>query len=257
VKGSFEEIADDVAPTETTGETAVAGVRRSDMDRARAFVLDFDHTLFDTDRFFWCDVRSAFARCGIDGGLWEESYARVWPTGYSLEKHLNDLIRAGQGRGSVEAARRVLQDRFSDLGAYLFEDVGPFLRRLHAERIPCFLLSFGDPSWQEYKVRGARIADFFQEIFYTSKEQAKVEAIAPLVGRFARLAVVDNHPRELDRIKARYPQVETFWINRVPPDALESLAPDTRERFREARNYARLSAELPHHRCTSLGEVTL
>jgi phosphoglycolate phosphatase-like HAD superfamily hydrolase len=227
------------------------------MDRGRAFLLDFDHTLFDTDRFFWLDVRSAFARCGIDGGLWEESYARVWPTGYSLEKHLNDLIRAGQVGVSVKAARRILQDHFTDLRAYLFADVGPFLGRLHAEKFPCFLLSFGDPSWQEYKVRGARIADFFQEVFCTSKEQAKVEVIAPMVGRFARLAVVDNDPRELDLMRARYPHLETFWINRVPPDALESLAPDTRERFREARRYARLSAEFPHHRCASLGEVAL
>jgi hypothetical protein len=33
--------------------------------------------------------------------------------------------------------------------------------------------------------------------------------------------------------------------------------PETRERFREARAYATLSAEFPHHRCHTLSEVTL
>ena len=227
------------------------------IDCPGAYLLDFDHTLFDTDRFFWVDVRAAFARFGIDGDRWEESYARVWPSGYSLEKHLAYLTREGQVGMSIEEARRVLREHFSDLRPYLFADVEPFLRRLQAVGVPCFLLSFGDPSWQAYKVHGARIAGFFQDVFYTSQEHAKVEVVEPAIRRFARLAVVDNDPREIDLIKARYPQVETFWITRVPPDALERFDTDTRERFREARNYALLSPEFPHHRCVSLPEVAL
>jgi phosphoglycolate phosphatase-like HAD superfamily hydrolase len=227
------------------------------IDGPGAFLLDFDHTLFDTDRFFWIDVRAAFARFGIDGDRWEESYARVWPSGYSLEKHLAYMAREGQGRVSAEEARRVLEEHFSDLRPYLFADAEPFLTRLQTVGIPCFLLSFGDPSWQMYKVHGARIAEFFQDVFYTSKEHAKVEVVEPVIRRFGRLAVVDNDPRELDLIKERYPQIETFWITRVPPDALERFDTDTRERFREARSYALLSPEFPHHQCQSLYEVFL
>lgn len=227
------------------------------IDGPGAFLLDFDHTLFDTDRFFWVDVRAAFARFGVDGDRWEESYGRVWPSGYSLEKHLAYLTREGQAGMSIEEAQRVLREHFSDLRSYLFADAEPFLKRLQAVGVPCFLLSFGDPSWQTYKVLGARIAEFFQDVFYTSKKHAKVEVVEPVIRRFARLAVVDNDPRELDLIKARYPQIETFWITRVPPDALERFDTDTRERFREARNYALLSPKFPHHRCVSLREVAL
>lgn len=227
------------------------------IDGAGAFLLDFDHTLFDTDRFFWIDVRAAFARFGIDGARWEESYARVWPSGYSLQKHLDYLVREGQVGASVEAAQEVLREHFSDLRAYLFADVEPFLTRLRALRVPCFLLSFGDPSWQAYKVHGAGIAEFFQDVFYTAKAEAKVEVVGPLVGRFARLAVVDNDPRELDLIKARYPQIETFWMTRVPPEALQSVDPESRERFREARDYATIPADFDHHRCQGLSGVTL
>ena len=228
------------------------------MDGERAFLLDFDHTLFDTDRFFWVDVRAAFARFAIDAKVWEESYARVWPTGYSLEKHLDDLARAGQVEGSdVAAMERVLRESFADLRAYLFTDVEPFLKQVQAEKIPCFLLSFGDATWQTYKVNGARMADVFQEVFYTHREQGKADVVEAFVGRFARLTVVDNDPRELDIIKARHPEVETFWITRVPGEAQDSSDPEIRERFREARNYASLPTRFPHHRCQTLDEVPL
>ena len=227
------------------------------MDGGRAFLLDFDHTLFDTDRFFWVDVPAAFSRFAIDPKVWEESYARVWPTGYSLEKHLEHLAREGAvGSSDVVAIQRVLREHFADLRAYLFADVEPFLKQLQEEKISCFLLSFGDPAWQAYKVNGARIADFFQEVFTTRRERAKAEVVEALAERFARLAVVDNDPRELDVIKARRPQVETFWITRVPPEALKSSDPEIQKRFREARNYATLPAEFPHHRCQSLEEVS-
>lgn len=226
-------------------------------DGTGAFLLDFDHTLFDTDRFFWIDIRAAFAQFGIDGPRWEESYVRVWPSGYSLEKHLDHLTREGQVGVSVKAAQQVLRKQFSDLRAYLFPDVEPFLKKLQATRVPCFLLSFGDPVWQAYKVRGARIADYFHDVFYTSKAQTKVEVVEPLVARFAQLAVVDNDPGELDLIKARFPQIETFWITRVPPEVLQSCDAESRERFREARDYATISAAFDHHRCQTLSGVTL
>jgi phosphoglycolate phosphatase-like HAD superfamily hydrolase len=226
------------------------------MEGERAFLLDFDHTLFDTDRFFWVDLCAAFARFAIDAKAWEESYGAVWPTGYSLQKHLEHLAREGQvGSSVIVALQQVLRERFADLRAYLFADAEPFLKRLQAERIPCFLLSFGDPAWQAYKVRGARIADLFREVFFTGRGQAKVEAVEALAPRFGRLFVVDNDPRELDRVKASRPEVETFWITRVPAEALSDADPALRQRFREARYYATLPAEFPHRRCRSLDEV--
>ncbi len=228
------------------------------MHDARAVLLDFDHTLFDTDRFFWVDVRAAFARFQIDAGVWEESYTRVWSTGYSLEKHLEHLARVGKLDRSVMAAiQRVLRESFSDLGSYLFADAKPFLMRLQAENVPCFLLSFGDASWQAYKVHGSRIAEFFQDIFYTPGEQGKGEVVEKIVGRFDRLVIVDNDPRVLDGIQARHPQIDTFWMSRVPPEALESSDPEVRERFREARGYATLAAQFRHYRCRTLDEVSL
>jgi FMN phosphatase YigB (HAD superfamily) len=226
--------------------------------RASAFVLDFDHTLFDTDRFFWVDIRAAVTRFGIDAKIWEESYGVVWPTGYSLDKHLGHLAREGRVTDSVVVQLKgVLRERFADLDSYLFPDSEPFLKRLQREKIACFLLSFGDPAWQAYKVTRARINGFFQEIFFTGRERTKVEVVEALAGRFAHIAMVDNDPRELDRVKSRLPQVDTFWITRVPVEALQSLDPEVRERFREARNFATLPAEFSHRRVSTLDEVPL
>ena len=257
IKGSIDGIEDDVGAMKAAFEAVVAGVKRSNMDRGRAFLLDFDHTLFDTDRFFWVDVRAAFARFAIDAKIWEESYGVVWPTGYSLDKHLEHLVRQGRVADSVAAELKgVLRERFADLRSYLFPDSEPFLKRLQREGVSCFLLSFGDPAWQAYKVTRARISGFFQEVFFTGREQAKAEVVEALAGRFARLDMVDNDPRELDRVKARLTQINTFWISRVPAEALESPDSAVRERFREARNYATLTPEFSHRRCTILDEVT-
>jgi phosphoglycolate phosphatase-like HAD superfamily hydrolase len=223
-----------------------------------AFILDFDHTLFDTDRFFWVDLRAAFARWAIDAAQWEASYAEVWPTGYSLEKHLDVLARkGGVTDAAVAAMRRTLDESFGDLRAYLFADVEPFLDRLRAEQIPCFLVSFGDPTWQSTKVTRAGLVPFFREIFFTGRVQSKAEVVESLAGRFPQLTVVDNDPRELDLIKACRPQVETLWMTRVPSDALTGGDAAVRERFREARNYATLPAEFPHRRISVLDEVPL
>jgi len=223
-----------------------------------AFLLDFDHTLFDTDRFFWVDVQAAFARWAIDATLWEASYAEVWPTGYSLDKHLDLLARkGGVADAAVADMRRILHESFGDLRAYLFPDVEPFLKRLQAAQIPCFLVSFGDSAWQTAKVTRAGLAPFFRDIFFTGRVQSKAEVVESLAGRFTRLTVVDNDPRELDLITARRPEVETFWISRVPPEALSGSDAALRERFREARNYATLPAEFPHRRVSTLDEVPL
>ncbi|MFQ5881265.1 MAG: HAD family hydrolase [Candidatus Methylomirabilales bacterium] len=228
------------------------------MHGGRAFLLDFDHTLFDTDRFFWVDVRAIFARFEIDARLWEESYALVWPAGYSLEKHLEHLVQAGQVEVSAKAAmKRVLQENFADLRSYLFPDVEPFLKRLQARGIPCFLLSFGDPAWQAYKVQGARIDSFFREVFYTPRQQTKAEVVEEMTRCFPEAAAVDNDPRELDLMKAGCPQLSTFWIKRVPPEAVESTDPQILERFREARGYAVLAAKFRHQCCQTLDEVPL
>lgn len=225
----------------------------------RGILLDFDHTLFDTDRFFWVDLKSTFARFGVPDDAWEKSYERIWPSGYSLVKHLDELFRTGaiarpESRMTMLAT---LEAAFSDLRPYLFPDVLAFLEAAHHRGFDLILLSFGDPAWQSYKVRASGLAPYFQKIVYTAKQEGKAELLDDLGSHYAALHAIDNNPADLDSMKTRAPHLHTHLICRVDPAAIDGTEPTARDRFREAVRYLTIPSRLPHHRCFSLDEVSL
>jgi hypothetical protein len=222
-------------------------------------LLDFDHTLFDTDRFFWVDLKSTFTRFGVPEAAWERGYEAIWPIGYSLEKHLDELERLGvlSGDGTRRAMLATLQAGFSDLRPYLFPDVQAFLDAARRKEYELILLSFGDPAWQSYKVRASGLASSFQKIVYTAKHDGKGELLDLLGASYTALLAIDNNPVDLDSMKARHPNLLTHLICRVKPSDLEGPAGIVPDRFREAARYLTIPSRLPHHRCWSLDEVPL
>ncbi len=225
----------------------------------RGVLVDFDHTLFDTDRFFWIDLRSAFARFGVPVSAWERSYDAIWPSGYSLTKHLDELARVGaiSRADTRQSMLDALNADFSDLRSYLFPDVAGFLASASQRGFDLILLSFGDPSWQSYKVQASGIAPWFREIRYTAAEQGKTELACELSSRYDALHAIDNNPADLDAMKARNPRLLTHLISRVPPSPGEDADPGGRDRFREAARYLTIPSRLSHQRCSSLTEVSL
>lgn len=220
----------------------------------RALLLDFDHTLFDTDRFFWVDVREAVRGLGVDLRAWDACYEAVWPTGYALDKHVACLAEQYPPYASLRrTVGRILRERFTDLRGYLFEDVKPFLAEASGAGVPLYLLSFGDPGWQEYKVQASGVAASFKDIFYTGKEGGKGAVAERLRDRHGAIRMIDNDPRELDAVKGRWPEAETFWIRRPSVE----IAGGSAHRWREALRYARMTPDLPHRTITSLKEVPL
>ena len=233
-------------------------MRLADSERC-GLLLDFDHTLFDTDRFFWVDLKSAFARFGVPNDAWEKSYEAIWPLGYSLAKHLDELERLGVIAG--QDIRRTMLDAldadFSDLRPYLFPDVPAFLGAARQRGFDLILLSFGDPAWQSYKVRASGLAPLFQKIVYTVKQGGKGELLDDLSSSYAELCAIDNNPADLDSMKARHSKLQTHLICRVKPSDLEGPTGLVPDRFREAARYLSIPSRLSHHRCWSLDEVPL
>jgi len=219
-------------------------------------LLDFDHTLFDTDRFFWVDVRAAVLGLGVDGRLWEETYEAVWPGGYSIEQHV-EALAAHASWPHPQQILEAFDTHFADLGRYLFPDVLPFLDAARREGRRVILLSFGDPGWQAFKVKASGLATRVDEVRTTAAEGAKAELAAALAGAAAAPAVaVDNNPRELDAMWDHCPTLRTYRMNRVPPNLARGDG-EGAYRFREARKYVGLPARHPHRTCRSLAEVTL
>jgi phosphoglycolate phosphatase-like HAD superfamily hydrolase len=242
-----------VQPERKVGEKGSADPER------RAILLDFDHTLFDTDRFFWVDLRSAFARFGVPDDAWEMSYEVVWPLGYSLAKHLDELERLGVivGHGIRRTMLATLEAAFSDLRIYLFPDVPAFLKAARHMGFDLILLSFGDPAWQSYKVRGSGLSPLFQKIVYTAKQGGKGDLLDDLSSSYAELRAIDNNPADLDSMKTRHPNLQTHLICRVKPSDMEGPGGVVPDRLREAARYLSIPSRLSHHRCWSLDEVRL
>ena len=233
-------------------------MRLADSERC-GLLLDFDHTLFDTDRFFWVDLKSTFARFGVPEKAWEKSYEAIWPLGYSLAKHLDELERLGviAGQDIRRTMLDTLETAFSDLGLYVFPDVPAFLEAARQRGFDLILLSFGDPAWQSYKVRASGLAPLFQKIVYTATQGGKGELLDELGSSYAELRAIDNNPADLDSMKARHSKLHTHLICRVKPSDLEGPAGLVPDRFREAARYFTIPSRLPHHRCWSLDEVPL
>ena len=227
--------------------------------KTRGILLDFDHTLFDTDRFFWVDLKRALARFGIPDDAWEKSYEAIWSSGYSLAKHMEELARLGAVADppTAKAILEALESAFSDLRPYLFPDVLEFLDTARHRGFELILLSFGDPAWQSYKVRASGLTPYFTQIAYTANEAGKAALCAERALQYRELYAIDNNPADLDAMKASTPRLQTYLICRVEPSAPEGEGPLVRDRFREAAKYLTIPSLLTHLRCYSLKEVSL
>ena len=220
-----------------------------------ACFLDFDHTLFNTDVFFHVELRNSFWGLGIDIDLWEQSYEAVWKRGYTLEKHLEEIHLQSGMQLPREEMQRILNDSFSDLRRYVFPDVVPFLEDAKKRGVRLYLLSFGNPEWQSYKVLGSRLDAYFDEIYFIPKEGGKAGLIQGHTHGISQIVLIDNDPAELDLLKDAIPDAQTYWINRVPDEKLVPDDESSRLKFLEARRYVDRSWRHQHIACRTLNGI--
>ncbi len=222
----------------------------------RVFFLDFDHTLFNTDEFFHVDIRNSFLRLGIDSTGWEQSYAAVWPTGYTLEKHAEEVARQSGNPLPLAEMKRILQDSFSDLRRYLFPDVLPFLKEAKKTGARLYLLSFGADEWQRYKIFASDLSGYFDGMFFTAIQGGKSARVLEQAKDVTQeVVVVDNNPTDLDLIRDRAPDIRTYCMNRVPDAARSPADSLTLLKFFEARRYLEKLPRHQHIPCRSLDEI--
>jgi len=220
-----------------------------------ALFSDFDHTLFDTDLFFHVDVRNRFLKLGIEPTYWEEAYDNIISQGYTLQKHIEEVLSLSGSILPLIEMQKILSESFSDLSRYLFPDVREFLEDARHARISLYLLSFGSPDWQQYKVMGSGIDQLFTDIFFTSSEGKKHEVIARHAESFDSLIMVENDPRELDAMRDAIPATQTFYVNRVASELVVPKSEEERMRFLDARKYLDKPRRHRHVECHSLNEV--
>jgi len=219
------------------------------------YFIDFDHTLFDTDKFFWVDLRNKILENGINISCWDKSYKKVRRDGYTLEKHINEIGKTCNKNIEIGKLKDIIGNEFSDLKKYLFNDSVSFLKKLKHGGDKIYLLSFGNSDWQNYKVEGSGISNLFDDVFYQEKENAKIDKILEFKNEAEKIVVVDNSTQQLDEIKNKLPSATTYLINRVPKNLMDSKTEQDILRFKSARKYALQIPKYSHHKVSNLEEI--
>lgn len=221
---------------------------------------DLDHCIFDTDLFFWTDVREFLNSRGITTEAIIETYFQIQTNGYALVRHLEQL--ADYGAVDRERIAAILEDFnlvFTDLSKYLFADSADFLANAASRQgeVPV-LLSFGQKSWQEMKITRAGIFNYFSHIIYAARENSKGEAIREFCyDRSPIIVAIDNSPKELDSIKDKVPQANTFLLApRLPRDFFMLQALLNNKLFFESRRYVIMEPRHKHRKIYSLIEAS-
>lgn len=143
------------------------------------FIIDFDDTLFDTHRFK-STLTQALLSVGVSETDADWSYKAAYNTddgkfAHSNKRRAEFLAMRGHDQTKVLAALEKVSEPES-LQIHVLPGAIELLESLRALGQPLILLSLGDPDFQELKVRGSGVADYFDRLFMVNDTKEKVVA---------------------------------------------------------------------------------
>jgi hypothetical protein len=173
------------------------------------FIIDFDDTLFRTQDFKMAR-QEALQEVGVSKIQYETTYklARTSSDGlftYSDERHASELAKLGFEKEKMLCA---LQGTTERAGDFLDGQAVDFLKIIERRLEPKVLLSLGDPSFQELKVRGSGVSSFFDRLFMV--ETTKEKIIGELVRYHPEQIVwfINDKVTETSAVVKRFPVVQ-------------------------------------------------
>lgn len=167
------------------------------------FIIDFDATLFDTYRFAQ-DRMAALKKIGISKELYQSTYllARNHKDGfvaYSDYRHAQFLAQNGFDEDLVFKALAAVT---AQAPQYLFSDTINFLENLKQQGEELILLSLGDPEFQEIKINGSGIHNYFNRVFMVDRTKIKVlEELLPNISASNIWFINDKVGETLELVK--------------------------------------------------------
>lgn len=136
--------------------------------RITMFIIDFDDTLFDTNRYKHARLDSVKQLGVSEEQYWESyRYARNAPNGeftYSDYRHADMLALYGYDHDAILAALGKTSSEAS-LPTFLCRDTISFLEEIKAYGETMVLLSLGNPGYQELKTKGSGVSAYFDRTF--------------------------------------------------------------------------------------------
>lgn len=139
------------------------------------FIIDFDDTLFDTHAFKQARMAS-LQSLGVTEELFRRTYAQSRNDAhgaftYTDERHAQILGVEGFEEAKVQAALQSVSYRVKE---FLFEDTLRFLQGVRDLGDAMILLSLGEPSFQEFKVKQTRTHKFFDRMFMAEESKERI-----------------------------------------------------------------------------------
>jgi len=137
------------------------------------FILDFDDTLFDTAKF---DAQRAKAVQDI--GVTEELFYKTKEIAETNEQGLGNYsdIRHAEVLSDFGYSKDIvfylLRDVTKKLPSFLLSNTLDFLRLIRHFGKSMILLTWGNPQFQELKVRGSGIAHFFDAMYFVNDSKS-------------------------------------------------------------------------------------
>ena len=148
--------------------------------------LDFDGTLFNTDKFYQ-DYLKLLQEYNIDELTINTIRPKLFKSSlFNLDILTNYLVKEYNLDNNILARVNNLYN-----SSYVFKDVIPFLEKYNNLEIN--LLTYGDYNYQLKKIEGSNLKKYFKNIIITDKDKSKLNL------DYQTNLFIDNNPSEIKK----------------------------------------------------------
>ena len=149
--------------------------------------IDFDGTLFNTDKFYQ-DYLTILNKYNISSFEIEKMKKELFK---NKRFNLDILIDYIIGKYNIKNLKQEVETLYNN--SYVFEDVIPFLEKYKNYNL--ILLTLGDIDYQNRKIDGSMLSKYFKDIIITDVDKSQLDI------DYKDNLFIDNNPKELIRFQ--------------------------------------------------------
>ncbi|MFA6296395.1 MAG: HAD hydrolase-like protein [Patescibacteria group bacterium] len=188
-------------------------------------ILDFDHTIFNTE-LFKRHLKTIFLRYGITSDRYEQTYNYIRK---KLKRPYDPALHVRLLEGEITDIKSLMTEvngLVANSKNYLYEDVISFLESVKDD-CELFLVSLGVKRFQQPKIDNCKINGFFTKVLLTEGEGGlKKDILKDLINenRDKKIAIIEDVPENIDYIKRGFSYIIAIKIERPGGKYSESKA---------------------------------